>query len=225
MRLSAVVPTLNEARVVRALVGALAREVDEVVVADGGSEDDTVALAEAAGVVVVLAPRGRGRQLHAGAAAATGDRLWFVHADTRVEPGTGAALRAATESWGCFATRVDSEDLRLRFCGRWMTARARWTGSCTGDMGLWCDRALYDALGGFARLPAFEDLDFSDRARARAAWEVLAPPIGTSARRWAENGVNRTILKMWALRLRYRMGADPIVLARRYSSSNPRLET
>lgn len=213
--LLAVVPTLDEAAALPSLLAALAPEVDRVVVADGGSTDGTPELARAAGVEVVHAPRGRGPQLRAGALPGA-DRYWFVHADTGLPPGAGAALRRAGPAWGCFATRVDSDDPRLRLCGAWMTARARLTGSCTGDMGMWMDADLYRRLGGFAPLVAFEDLDLSDRARRVARWSVLTPPLSTSARRWRARGVTRTTLRMWSLRAAYRLGVDPAALARRY---------
>lgn len=217
--LSAVVPTKNEAQALPALLAALRAEVDEVVVVDGGSSDSTVLIAERFGARVVHGARGRGPQQNAGATAAAGSILWFVHADTGVPAGAGAALRAATAPWGCFATTLRSRDPRLRFCGRWMTARARRTGSCTGDMGLWFSRELFGALGGFAPLPALEDLDLSDRARALHPWAVLEPRVTTSARRWELEGTTRTMLRLWALRAGYRLGVDPDRLARSYRST------
>ena len=234
--ISVVIPTRNEAHSLPALVAALRRELPdglgEILVSDGGSTDGTVEVARRLGATVVEGTRGRGPQLNAGVAAAHGERLWFLHADTAVPPGSGAALQAATVPWGCFATRIASDDPRLRFTARWMTERARRTGACSGDMGIWADRELFDALGGFgqpaaveaiggsssARVPAFEDLAFADRARRRFACEVLDPPLLTSARRWEQEGVNRTILRFWMLRMGYRVGVDPIRLSRSYRS-------
>jgi rSAM/selenodomain-associated transferase 2 len=217
--LSAIIPTLGECAALPGLLARLRAEVDEVIVADGGSTDGTIAAAEAGGARVVRAPRGRGPQLNAGAAVATGRILWFLHADTRVPAGAGVAVRASRTAWGCFAVRVDSRDLRLRWCGRWMTERARRTGSCTGDMGMWFHRPIFEALGGFPPLPAFEDLELSERARCRHPWSVLGPPLGTSARRWEREGTTRTILRMWALRAAWRAGVDPQRLGRAYASS------
>jgi rSAM/selenodomain-associated transferase 2 len=212
--LSAVIPTLDEAALLPALLAALRPQVDEIVVVDGGSRDGTAALAHEAGARVVTTRPGRAHQLDTGAAAARGDRLWFVHADTLLPEAAGRALRAAAPRWGCFAVRIASDDVRLRFSGAWMTARARLTGSCTGDMAIWCDRALFERLGGFATPAAFEDLDFADRARSAEPWAVLDPAVTTSARRWERNGVGRTIVSLWALRLGHRLGLDPERLAR-----------
>lgn len=218
MRISAVVPTLNEAARVRAIVRALAAEADEVLVSDGGSTDGTAERAAEAGARVVRGLPGRAAQLDRAAAVAAHPRLWFVHADTVVPVGAGAALRAAPGPWGCFATRVDSRDPRLWWTGVAMTLRARATGACTGDMAPWADRAFHEAIGGFDALPALEDLAWADRARARCRGQVLTPAVATSARRWEAEGVNRTILTLWALRAGYRLGVDPARLARAYAS-------
>lgn len=219
--LTAVVPTLDEAPRIAALVERLRAEVDEVVVSDGGSHDGTPDVARSAGARVVSGPPGRGPQLDRGAAAAAGDVLWFLHADADVPVGLGAAVRRAAEgrAWGACETSIDSADPRLRWTAFVMTRRARWTGAMTGDMGIWCRRALFDTLGGFGALPALEDLDFSDRARAAAPWALVGPAIGTSARRWTAEGVTRTMVRMLALRAAYRLGVPPARLARRYRSA------
>ncbi|MBM4390613.1 MAG: TIGR04283 family arsenosugar biosynthesis glycosyltransferase [Deltaproteobacteria bacterium] len=218
MRVSAVVPALDEAATISHLVSRLRVEVDEVVVADGGSVDGTTTLAAEAGAIVVSAPRGRGPQLDAGARAATGEVLWFVHADTTVPPGAGAALRhaAATHCWGSFAVRVESADPRLRWCGRYMTLRARRTGSATGDMGIWCRRALFHEAGGFGARAICEDLDLTDRLRQVEPWAVVPLRLGTSARRWQANGQSLTMLRMWAVRAGYRVGLPESWLVRVY---------
>lgn len=213
MRLSAIIPTLNEARALPGLLAALREEVDEVVVADGGSTDGT----DFGGAVVVRSERGRGRQLNAGARAATGDVFWFLHADSGVPAGAGAAIRASTAEWGCFRVKVDSPALPLRSTGRMMTLRARLTGSCTGDMGIWARRSLFEAVGGFPDWPLCEDLAWTDRARRLARAEVLAPRLRTSARRWEKHGVVSTMLRMWMVRAGYRLGQDPASLVRWYT--------
>ena len=214
--ISAIVPTLNEAGLIGALVRTLLQHADEVIVSDGGSTDGTAVIAAQAGAMVVTGSAGRGGQLDRGAASASGDRLWFVHADSTPSVGSGAALRGATGPWGCFRTRIASRDVRLVLTGWVMTRRAVLTGACTGDMGIWADRSFYERVGGFGPLPALEDLAFSDRARAVAPAEVLAPVLETSARRWTGQGVSRTMLRMWMIRLGYRVGIDPMLLSRGY---------
>ncbi len=223
VRISVVLPVLNEAQALPALLAALADAgVHERIVVDGGSTDGTRALAERSGARIVDSGRGRGPQQNAGARVATGDVIWFLHADTGVDPACVAALREARGEWGCFAVSIASRDARLRLTAALMNRRARRSGSCTGDMGIWVRPAFFAEIGGFAALSAFEDLDLTDRARARVRPEVLEPPLVTSARRWTREGVTRTMARMLALRAAYRVGGDPASLARRYAS-HPRV--
>lgn len=219
--LSVVVPTLDEEARIGTLVSMLLAEVEEVVVSDGGSRDRTRAVAEAAGARVVEGPRGRGPQLDRGASAARGDLLWFLHADAAVPAGLATAVKRAAEAapWGACETRIGSADPRLRWTAFVMTRRARWTGAMTGDMCIWARRTLFERVGGFGTLPALEDLDFTDRARAVAPWTLVSPPLGTSARRWTARGINQTMARMLAIRLAYRLGASPLRLARMYQSA------
>ena len=219
-RVWAVIPTLNEAACIGALVASLRAEVDGVLVVDGGSTDETVALAQAAGAAVLRAPRGRGGQLRAGAAAAPGEIIWLLHADSTVPTGAGRAIRQAARAadWGCFKVRLAPGGGRLRFAAAWMNARARISQSATGDMGIWLRRDLHDQLGGLPEAPLCEDLALSAAARRHGAMAVLPLTLGSSSRRWYQNGVNRTILRMWLVRGLYHAGADPRLLARLYGA-------
>lgn len=221
--LSIVVPTLNEAAVIGAVVANALAEGAQVVVSDGGSTDGTPDLARAAGASVCHAEGGRGPQLDAGANAATGDVLLFLHADSVLPPGAGAAVRwaAATAAWGCFSVRIESADPRLRWCGRYMTARARLTGTATGDMGIWCTRAAFGQAGGFGTRRVGEDLDFCRRLRAISPITVLPLRTTTSARRWEAHGISRTMIRMWFVRGAFYAGAPDTVLRALYRS-NPR---
>lgn len=216
--LSAIIPVIDEAVLLPGLIAALRPEVDEIVVVDGGSRDASIRIASQAGARVVTATAGRGAQLNAGVAASAGRLLWFVHADSQFQPGIGAAIRktSAFNNWGCCRVQIAAADWRLKMVAFFMNQRARKGGSCTGDMGIWARRRFFEQIGGFPEWPTFEDLDFSDRARAIAPAAFLETPLITSARRWQTHGYNRTIAKMWALRAGYRVGISPMQLSQWY---------
>jgi len=221
-RLSIVLPVLNEAATIGAALSRLpAAEVGhvELVVADGGSRDATVAIAQAHGARVVRSLRGRALQMNAGAQVATGDVLLFLHADTQLPPdavGLIARAIAAGAQWGRFDVRIEGRHPLLAVVAAMMNLRSRLTGIATGDQAIFCTRALFDALDGYAPIALMEDIDFSTRARSQSRPACLRARVSTSGRRWERQGVLRTIVLMWRLRLRYFFGADPRDLARDY---------
>ncbi len=221
-RLSVVLPALNEAATIGEVLSRMpAPDVCglERIVADGGSLDDTASIAAAQGARVVRAPRGRALQMNAGAQVATGDVLLFLHADTQLPPDALALIDraiAAGAQWGRFDVRIEGRHPLLAVVAAMMNLRSRLTGIATGDQAIFCTRALFDALGGYAPIALMEDIDFSTRARARSRPACLRARVITSGRRWERQGVLRTIVLMWRLRLRYFFGADPGDLARDY---------
>lgn len=221
-RISIVMPVLDESPAITETLAALQPlrgEGVEVVVADGGSRDDTVTRARPLCDRLVCAARGRALQMNAGTAAATGDVLIFLHADTRLPDGACALVDAALRAkrhWGHFDVRIDGRHPLLPVIGSMMNLRSRLTGIATGDQAIFCTRALFDRLGGFAPIALMEDIDFSRRAARLGAPACLTARVVTSGRRWERHGVLRTVLLMWRLRLRYVLGADPGVLARDY---------
>ena len=222
MRLSIIIPVLNEAETIAARLDALqalrARGV-EVIVVDGGSADDSPARAMPLADCVITAPRGRGRQMNAGAEQATGEVLLFLHADTvlpdlateRIEAAvTGGAL------WGRFDVRIDGASVMLPIVAALMNGRSRLTGIATGDQAIFATREAFARVGGFPDIPLMEDIAFSSAMRRIARPACLAEKVTTSGRRWEKHGVWRTILMMWWLRLRFWLGVSPQVLAREY---------
>lgn len=220
---SVIVPALNEA----GYVGRTLRSVHEqegpreVIVADGGSTDATPALAAAEGARVIAAPRGRARQMNAGAARARGDVLLFLHADTTLPEGALAAIRRALVEpgvqAGTFRLRFDREGPLLRFYA-WAT-RLRWRRFCYGDRGLFVRRDVFEKIGGYPDWPIFEDLELADRLHQHAGREgfrYLPGAVTTAARRFEREGPLRQQLQNFALWARYLLGADPEAVAPRY---------
>lgn len=221
MRLSVVVPALDEAPGIAAALAALAplrSRGHEVILADGGSVDGTADLAGPLVDRVVRAPRGRARQMNAGAAVARGDALLFLHADTRLPENADAMVAAAlaTRAWGRFDVRIEGRSRLLPVIAFFMNLRSRLTGIATGDQAIFARRAAFEAAGGFPEIPLMEDVAFSRAARALSRPACLREKVATSGRRWERHGPLRTILLMWRLRLAFALGADPHRLARLY---------
>jgi rSAM/selenodomain-associated transferase 2 len=217
--LSVVIPTLNAAPYLTSCLAAL-EGADEIVVADGGSSDASVALAETAGARVVRSARGRGVQLRAGSEAATGDWLLFLHADTRLGENWREAVAAhvaAVPAWAaCFRFRLDDAVWRARLIERGVAARVRLFGLPYGDQGLLLSRALYDSVGGYRALPLMEDIDLVRRlGRVR----VLDADAVTSAARWRRDGWARRSARNLACLGLYRLGLSPERIVRLYEGA------
>jgi rSAM/selenodomain-associated transferase 2 len=188
----------------------------EVVVVDGGSEDGTPALAALLADCVLRAPRGRARQMNAGAAQATGDALVFLHADTRLPEAADAMIFRGLEgkSWGRFDVRIEGHSALFPIIGFFMSWRSRLTGIATGDQAIFVRRAEF---AGFPDIPLMEDVAFSHAMKRRGPPACLRERVHTSGRRWEQRGVLRTVILMWRLRLAYFWGASPDELARIYA--------
>ena len=221
--LSVVVPVLDEADGIRATLDALrplrARGI-EVIVADGGSTDGTVSGCAGRGSEGIAAPRGRAAQMNAGAAAARGNVLLFLHADTLLPADADErvleGLSASGRCWGRFDVRIDGTSRLLAVVAWMMNRRSRWSGIATGDQAIFVTREAFDAVGGFPPQPLMEDLEFWTRLRRRGPPHCLRARVHTSGRRWERRGVWRTIALMWRLRLLYWLGVNPERLARAY---------
>ena len=215
-------PALDEATGIAAALRALAglrAAGHELIVVDGGSHDATAALAAPGCDRVLAGPRGRARQMNAGAAVAQGDWLLFLHADTRLPDAALAALQAAHRGgarWGRFDVRIEGRSPWLPLIAALMNLRSRLSGIATGDQAIFVERQLFLQLGGYADQPLMEDIELSRRLRAVAPPACLRPRVTTSGRRWDSRGVWRTVWLMWCLRWRYWRGAAPEELARAY---------
>ena len=222
MKLSIVMPVLDEAAEIETALSALVpyrQRGVEVIVADGGSSDSTAERARVLADRVISAPQGRSLQMNAGAAAAQGDVLLFLHADTQLpENADGLVLDGLARSgsaWGRFNVRFDGGGL-LRVVAATMNLRSRLTGIATGDQALFVARAAFERVGGFPAIALMEDVALSARLKRVSRPLCLSARVTTSARRWRKHGTLRTVLLMWRLRLRFFLGADPAKLARVY---------
>ena len=223
MKLSIIVPTLDEAPTIVAALEALAAfraSGHELIVVDGGSTDRTPALAAELADRFLQAARGRARQMNAGAAIATGDALLFLHADTRLPPDAARLVveALARRGWGRFDVRIEGGSPLLAMVAFCMNWRSRLTGIATGDQAIFVRRGVFAAAGGFSDIPLMEDVALSARLKRISPPACLAARALTSGRRWKRHGVLRTILLMWRLRLAYFFGARPEDLARRYAN-------
>jgi rSAM/selenodomain-associated transferase 2/rSAM/selenodomain-associated transferase 1 len=225
---SIVVPVLNEAAVITAALERLRRDFPgcEIVVADGGSSDGTAGLAASLAPVVRSDP-GRAAQMNAGARHARGQVLWFIHADTWVDPGALAQIREALADprvvGGGLTLRFDQDGPALRYVAWTSNLRARHLHWVFGDQAMFVRRSVFDAVGGFPALPLMEDLEMSRRLRCRGRLAVLPAAATTSARRFTEHGTWRTLAFMQYLKLLYFLGADPQRICDRYRAGPPRL--
>lgn len=223
---SIVVPTLNEAATLPATLHRLLSDFPdaEVVVVDGGSTDGTPGLVRPP-VRLVRTARGRGGQLNAGARAATADVLWFVHADTTVEPAALEQLQAALSEdrvvGGGLTLHFDRRSLGLDYL-RWSSnQRARRLGWIFGDQAMFVRRDAFEAAGGFPDQVLMEDLELARRLLRIGELRVLRARCTASVRRFDAHGTWSLLLYMQYLKALYFAGVDPAAIARRYTSGPP----
>ncbi len=223
MRLSIVIPALNEAHNIAVtlapLQGLRSRGV-EVLLLDGGSTDATTQIADPLVDRVIHANKGRAAQMNAGAAVATGDTLLFLHADSILPPDADQlifnGLQSTSRAWGRFDVTIKGTHFFLPVIAWFMNHRSRLTAIATGDQGLFMTVDVFKSAGGFANMPLMEDVAMCASLKTISAPICLTQRIITSGRRWEKYGVWRTILLMWRIRLAYFLGADPAQLHRSY---------
>jgi rSAM/selenodomain-associated transferase 2 len=221
--LSIIVPVLDEeagiAATLQALSALRARGA-EVIVADGASQDRTAALARPLCDRLIVAARGRAAQMNAGASAARGEILLFLHADTRLPEDADRlimdGLKRSDRAWGRFDVSIDGHHPLFPVIAAMMNLRSRLTGIATGDQAIFVATAAFAAIGGYPDLPLMEDIVLSRRLKRLSQPLCVSARALTSGRRWAQYGVMRTILTMWRLRLAFFFGVAPSKLAAKY---------
>ncbi len=222
-RISIIIPALNEGATLETSLLPLQqwREAGhELVLIDGGSCDRTREVARPLVDKLLESSPGRARQMNTGAAAASGEVLLFLHADTLLpRGGDRLILQSLTNDyhWGRFDVRLSGRHWLLRVVERMMNWRSCLSSIVTGDQGIFIERALFEQIGGFPLLPLMEDIALSKRLKHEAGRAVcLHTPLITSSRRWEHHGIVRTILLMWRLRLAWFLGVSAERLAEQY---------
>jgi rSAM/selenodomain-associated transferase 2 len=231
-RISAVIPTLNEAARIAGTIAAARAALGldaEIIVVDGGSTDGTIERAAAAGARVLGSPRGRGVQLRAGAAMATGDTIVMLHADTRLPQGARRAIEAAfadpAVAGGAFSLAFEEEGgslpPALRVYARWLSLRSRLFGIACGDQAIFARADVLHAAGGVPALPLFEDVRVYRALRRGGRLRLLRATVTTSPRLFLHAGPLRVIGLHFAFRMLHALGVPPATLARWYPASGP----
>ncbi len=221
---SIIIPTLNESQTIEtALRSAGALGGLEIIISDGGSGDDTVARARhfahhhEGDVIVIDAPRGRGRQLAAAARIAHGEVLLFLHADNRLPASVIRQIeRAGWPVWGGFRQRIDAPQWRFRALEIGNALRARVLGRVFGDQALFVHRSQYEDVGGFAEVELMEDVLLSSQLYRQHRPRILAGPVTVDARRWLRRGVIQQTWLNWQIQYAFARGASPQELRKRY---------
>ena len=220
-KISIIIPTLNEAKnITKAIASTQTSTNVEVIIVDGGSEDNTVELAQSLGVKVLFAPKSRAEQMNKGTIAATGDILLFLHADTRLPAQFDILVRdtlAQTDVIaGAFALQIDAALWSLRLIEIGVNWRSRTLQMPYGDQAIFLPRAVFNKIGDFPKLPMMEDFELMRCLKRRGRIAIISVPVLTSARRWLQKGVIKTTLMNQIAIIAYLLGVSPERIKRWY---------
>lgn len=223
MQFSIIIPTFNEATALPHALKDLLASIEylsqcEIIICDGGSADDTQILAKQFPVSVLNTAKGRALQMNAGARQAMGDWLVFLHADTRLPKEWMSHINQCKGPWGRFDLLLSGRHWLFRIIEKAINLRSRKTSVATGDQVLFFRRDFFQSLGGFPEIPLMEDIAISKLARQQAAAKCIPERVITSSRRWEKNGILKTVILMWFLRLAFWIGVKPDKLHRLYYS-------
>ncbi|MBI3795739.1 MAG: TIGR04283 family arsenosugar biosynthesis glycosyltransferase [Deltaproteobacteria bacterium] len=214
MHVSVIIPTLNEAEGIAQVITRVRQAGEcQLIVVDGGSSDETLEIAHCHADVVLSSPRGRARQMNVGAQVATGTVLLFLHADTvlpqRFPTLLALALADPEVVGGRFDVRLDASGWPFRMIETMMNFRSRLTRISTGDQAIFVRRETFLAVGGYPEVELMEDLELSRKLKRMGKIACLRTKVVTSARRWQRDGMLKTIVLMWTLRLGHSLGVPP----------------
>ena len=218
MKFSIIIPTLNEEKTIQSCLLALQplRNVCEIIIVDGESADNTRILAAPLADTVITSAKGRAKQMNSGARQATGDVLIFLHADTCLPENAVQLLQqevSSTRLWGRFDIHLSGKPFMLKVIAQMMNWRSRLTGIATGDQVIFVKRLAFEETGQYPEISLMEDVALCKALKKISPPLCLKAKVISSGRRWERNGICRTILLMWSLRLLYSVGVDPEKLA------------
>lgn len=223
MRISIIIPVLNEAHGITSALSRLQplrNKGHEIIVCDGGSHDNTVALATPLADQLIQSKPGRAQQMNAGANKANSKVLLFLHADTRLPKEAMQLIHQGINnnkaSWGHFKIKLSGKHPLLRVVETLMNWRSRLSGIATGDQCIFVHRDTFEKIGGYPNLPLMEDIALCKQLKKLTRPHCIQTPAITSSRRWERNGILHTIFLMWRLRTAYFLGIDPQRLAHVY---------
>ncbi|MEH2076410.1 MAG: TIGR04283 family arsenosugar biosynthesis glycosyltransferase [Nostoc sp.] len=213
-KISIIIAAINEARNIKETIATTQSRLNiEVILVDGGSQDDTVAIAQSLGVKVISSSPGRAVQMNAGAVASGGEILLFLHADTRLPTGFDEMICTALQQpgtvAGAFNLRIDAPLLSLRWVELGVKWRSHFCQMPYGDQAIFLTKESFQQIGGFPELPIMEDFELICRLKRIGRIVIIPTPVLTSARRWLQKGIFKTTLLNQLVIIAYLLGVSP----------------
>jgi rSAM/selenodomain-associated transferase 2 len=224
MNISVIIPVFNEESSIAVTLQSVVQLAPfEVFVVDGGSTDRTAEICQQFGVKLLVSRRGRAQQMNYGAGRASGDVLLFLHADTRLPDSAfrdiATTLSGPDYLGGRFDVELEGKHWMLKVIGAMINTRSRLSKIGTGDQAIFVRRSVFEEIGGYPEIPLMEDIAFCRTLKRMGEIVCLTSRVVTSGRRWEIDGVWRTILKMWILKLLYLAGVSPNRLKQYYADA------
>lgn len=224
MKLSIIIPVLNENNYLLATLKSLAdlkKNKHEIIIVDGGSQDNIFEISKSYTDAIFISEKGRAHQMNTGAKQASGDVLWFLHADSLIPNHADEfiinALQTTRSVWGRFNIQLSGIHWVFRIIEKLINSRSLLTGIATGDQGIFVLRTEFEKINGYANISLMEDIHLSKRLKKISRPACLKENIITSSRRWESNGIIKTVILMWCLRFAYFIGTPTNKLAKLYN--------